>query len=166
MSGDRGMTQTQTIEACSRFRQQFDRLLIEKRGNGRGLVNPLSTAAAKCAKWRRKSVPVGLREKGRKALVFGGDLGFGLNVSFAGCFRGEVRRVVGSALDFLAGGEPEAVAVHFQDVDVVTAGALLNATEPRKGFLDGSFLELLRRGPPRLRYVESPSGRYFKPRRE
>ena len=29
----------------------------------------LSTAATKCARWRRKSVPVGLREKGRKALV-------------------------------------------------------------------------------------------------
>ena len=31
----------------------------------------VSTAAAKCARWRRKSVPVGLREKGRKALEFG-----------------------------------------------------------------------------------------------
>jgi hypothetical protein len=31
----------------------------------------LSTAATKCAKRRRKSVPVGLIEKGRKALVFG-----------------------------------------------------------------------------------------------
>ena len=33
--------------------------------------HPVSTAAAKCARWRRKSVPVGLREKGRKALEFG-----------------------------------------------------------------------------------------------
>ena len=34
-------------------------------------VGSVSTAATKCANWRRKSVPVGLREKGRKALVFG-----------------------------------------------------------------------------------------------
>jgi transposase InsO family protein len=33
--------------------------------------NGLSTAAEKCATWRRESVPVGLREKGRKALEFG-----------------------------------------------------------------------------------------------
>jgi hypothetical protein len=31
----------------------------------------VSTAAEKCAKWRRENVPVGLREKGRKALEFG-----------------------------------------------------------------------------------------------
>ncbi len=31
----------------------------------------LSTAETNCAKWRRESVPVGLREKGRKALEFG-----------------------------------------------------------------------------------------------
>ena len=31
----------------------------------------LSTAATKCANWRCKSVPVGLREKGCKALAFG-----------------------------------------------------------------------------------------------
>ena len=31
----------------------------------------VSTAAEKCAEWRRESVPVGLREKGRKALEFG-----------------------------------------------------------------------------------------------
>jgi len=37
---------------------------------GLGLADPvLSTAAQKCARWRRKSVPVWLREKGRKALV-------------------------------------------------------------------------------------------------
>ena len=29
----------------------------------------LSTAGTKCARWRRKSVPVWLREKGREALV-------------------------------------------------------------------------------------------------
>ena len=29
----------------------------------------VSTAATKCAKWRRESVPVWLREKGREALV-------------------------------------------------------------------------------------------------
>ena len=32
-------------------------------------VAALSTAATNCARWRRKSVPVGLREKGLKALV-------------------------------------------------------------------------------------------------
>jgi hypothetical protein len=31
----------------------------------------LSKAETNCAKWRRESVPVGLREKGRKALKFG-----------------------------------------------------------------------------------------------
>ena len=31
--------------------------------------NHVSTAETKCAKWRRESVPVGLREKGREARV-------------------------------------------------------------------------------------------------
>jgi hypothetical protein len=34
-------------------------------------LRAVSTAAEKCAEWRRESVPVGLREKGRKALEFG-----------------------------------------------------------------------------------------------
>ena len=44
----------------------------------------LSTAETKCAKWRRESVPVGLREKGCEALICwcAADLGFGVGVSF------------------------------------------------------------------------------------
>jgi hypothetical protein len=57
-------------------------------------VDHLSTAETKCAKWRRESVPVELREKGREALASClTDLVFGVVVSIAGCFRG--RRVNG-----------------------------------------------------------------------
>ena len=37
--------------------------------NARAELPALSTAATNCARWRRKSVPVWLREKGREALV-------------------------------------------------------------------------------------------------
>jgi phosphoglucomutase len=42
---------------------------IENRANDMLRNGNVSTAATKCAKWRRESVPVWLREKGREALV-------------------------------------------------------------------------------------------------
>ncbi len=33
------------------------------------IADPMSTAETNCARWRRDSVPVGLREKGGEALV-------------------------------------------------------------------------------------------------
>ena len=78
----------------------------------------VSMAETKCAKWRRESVPVELREKGREALASClTDLVFGVVVSIAGCFRG--RRVTGSALSLLGCREPEAFTVHLQDMDMM-----------------------------------------------
>jgi hypothetical protein len=46
-------------------------IVLEQDAVFQRLMPALSTAAEKCATWRRESVPVGLREKGRKALEFG-----------------------------------------------------------------------------------------------
>jgi hypothetical protein len=50
----------------------------------------LSMAETNCAKWRRESVPVGLREKGFEArcyfCFFSTDLDFGGRISFVWCF--------------------------------------------------------------------------------
>jgi len=50
----------------------------------------LSMAETNCAKWRRESVPVGLREKGFEArcyfCFFSIDLDFGGRISFVWCF--------------------------------------------------------------------------------
>jgi hypothetical protein len=47
-------------------------------------------AETNCAKWRRESVPVGLREKGFEArcyfCFFSTDLDFGGRISFVWCF--------------------------------------------------------------------------------
>ena len=44
-------------------------------------------AETNCAKWRRESVPVGLREKGFEArCYFCTDLDFGGGISFVWCF--------------------------------------------------------------------------------
>ena len=99
----------------------------------------VSTAARKCARWRRESVPVGLREKGREALVCfsfaasaeacaasgarlgagGGDLDFVAGASIVGRFLDGAGRRTGSALSLFAGGEAVTVAVHLEDADVV-----------------------------------------------
>src|ERR1700704_3945601 len=89
----------------------------------------LSTAETKCAKWRRESVPIELREKGREALASClTDLVFGVVVSIAGCFRG--RRVTGSALSLLGCREPEAFTVHLQDMDMMGEAIEQRAREP------------------------------------
>ena len=50
----------------------------------------VSMAETNCAKWRRESVPVGLREKGFEArcyfCFFSTDLDFGGRISFVWCF--------------------------------------------------------------------------------
>ena len=60
----------------------------------------------------------------------GADLGFGVGASFAGYFRGRVRRVTGSALSLLAGREPKAFAVHLKNVDVMGEAIEQRAGEP------------------------------------
>jgi hypothetical protein len=48
--------------------QSFDRRVL-RAWMINGAMDMLSTAAEKCARWRRKTVPVGLNEKGPEALV-------------------------------------------------------------------------------------------------
>jgi len=81
----------------------------------------LATAATGCAKWRRKSRPVELRENGGKALVVG--VASRLKVWAMGCrrwlFLPRLDCVTRPAFSLLGGGEPEAVAIHFYDMDMM-----------------------------------------------
>ena len=95
----------------------------------------LSTAATNCARWRRESVPVWLKEKGREALAScvaarGGDLCFGDGASFAGRFECRARRLASSALCLLAGRETKTLAIHLQNVDMVREAIEERAGEP------------------------------------
>ncbi len=71
----------------------------------------------------------------------GGDLDFLVAISFADCFRGCVRRVTLSALRLLAHCEPEAFAVHLQDVDMMGETIEKRASEPFRSEDRGPFIE-------------------------
>jgi hypothetical protein len=113
---------------------------VKRTASSRGESAGVSTAETKCAKWRRESVPVELREKGREALASClTDLVFGVVVSIAGCFRG--RRVTGSALSLLGCREPEAFTVHLQDMDMMGEAIEQRAREPLRSEDRGPFVE-------------------------
>jgi hypothetical protein len=102
-------------------------------------------AETNCAKWRRESVPVELRQKGFEAPVvfscFFADLYFGCGISFVWRFRALALPLSRSALCLLAGSEPIAFAVHLQDVDVMGEPVEQCAGEPFRAKYRRPFIE-------------------------
>jgi hypothetical protein len=91
-------------------------------------------AETNCAKWRRESVPVRLREKGFEALMlflfFCTDLHFGGRISFVWCFWILAMPLGWSPLRLLACGEAVAFPIHLQNVDMMGKAVEQCASEP------------------------------------